>query len=219
MGFVDTVVNKIVPETFKNSQIYELDFIQLVSGASYKSEIEDRFKKIIQSLNEFEKPILIIDELNNLTSKDNGHQGLVQLLTSELAKGSITFICTVTHDSFRKHIEPNEGLRRRFEIVDLEEPSEQKALTMISDTIEKYKTFHDLEINDDTIEEAIRLSKRFNKERSLPDSAIDLIDRTMSASKYMTETTINKIDEVNKKIAEILTSKKEETEKIFNSRK
>ncbi|PKV50761.1 ATP-dependent Clp protease ATP-binding subunit ClpA [Aquimarina sp. MAR_2010_214] len=213
-GFSETMINGTVPDALKNAQIYELDFIHLVSGASYKSEVEDRFKKIITALKEFEKPVLLIDEINNLTDKDNGNQGLVNILKSELVKGEITFIGTVTNDAFRKHIEIDEGLSRRFEIITLEEPSEEDALTMISDTIDKYKKHHNLDIDNDTIEEAIRLSKRFNKERSLPDSAIDLIDRTMSATRYMLETTVAKVENVKKDIEAIKSIEKEEDEKI-----
>ncbi|WP_108868960.1 ATP-dependent Clp protease ATP-binding subunit [Aquimarina aquimarini] len=215
-GFSETIVNGTVPDALKNAQIFELDFVHLVSGASYKSEVEDRFKKIINALKGFEKPILLIDEINNLTDKDSGNQGLVNILKSELAKGEITFVGTVTNDAFRKHIESDEGLSRRFEIISLEEPSEGDALTMISDTIDKYKKHHNLGIDNETIEEAIRLSKRFNKERSLPDSAIDLIDRTMSATRYMLETTIAKIENVKQEIEAITNNEKDEADKIVD---
>ncbi|MHA7059398.1 ATP-dependent Clp protease ATP-binding subunit [Aquimarina sp. M1] len=213
-GFSEAVVNGNVPGSLKNAQIYELDFINLVSGASYKSEVEDRFKKIITALKEFDKPVLLIDEINNLTDKDSGNQGLVNILKSELAKGEVTFIATVTNDAFRKHIETDEGLTRRFEIVALDEPSEEDALTMISNTIDKYKAHHNLDIIDETIAEAIRLSKRFNKDRSLPDAAIDLIDRTMSASRYMIETTANNVEALLKDVKEIGEKKSEESEKV-----
>ncbi|WP_188112152.1 ATP-dependent Clp protease ATP-binding subunit [Aquimarina sp. RZ0] len=213
-GFSQAVVNGNVPESLKNAQIYELDFINLVSGASYKSEVEDRFKKILAALKEFDKPVLLIDELNNLTDKDNGNKGLVNILKSELAKGEVTFIATCTNDAYRKHIETDEGLSRRFEIVSLEEPSENDTLKMISNTIDKYKKHHSLDIIDDTIAEAIRLSKRFNKDRSLPDAAIDLIDRTMSASRYMIETTANQVEEIQKNLEEITAKESDESEKI-----
>ncbi|WP_340199070.1 ATP-dependent Clp protease ATP-binding subunit [Ascidiimonas sp. W6] len=216
-GFSEAIVKSTVPNALQNAQIYELDFVHLVSGASYKSEIEDRFKKIINALKEFEKPILLIDEINNLTNKDSGNQGLVNILKSELAKGEVTFIATSTNDSYRKYIEIDEGLSRRFENVLLEEPSEDDALEMISNTIDKYKQHHNLEIDDETISEAIRLSKRFSKNRSLPDSAIDLIDRTMSASRYMIETTISKITLVKNNLKGIEDSDKtvlEKTESI-----
>ncbi|MDY8138324.1 ATP-dependent Clp protease ATP-binding subunit [Aquimarina sp. 2201CG5-10] len=192
-GFSEAISQDNVPDSIKNAQVYELDFINLVSGASYKSEVEDRFKKIITAVKEFDKPIILIDEINNLADKDSGNQGLVNILKSELAKGEVTFIATATNDAYRKHVETDEGLTRRFETVSLEEPSENDTLKMISNTISKYQEHHKLAIDNDTIAEAIRLSKRYNKDRSLPDAAIDLIDRTMSASRYMIETTSDQI--------------------------
>ncbi|AXT54182.1 ATP-dependent Clp protease ATP-binding subunit [Aquimarina sp. BL5] len=213
-GFSEAVVNGNVPESLKDAQIYELDFINLVSGASYKSEVEDRFKKILVALKEFDKPVLLIDEINNLTDKNSGNQGLVNILKSELAKGEVTFIATATNDAYRKHVETDEGLTRRFEIVALDEPSEEDTLTMISNTIDKYKNHHSLDVIDETIAEAIRLSKRFNKDRSLPDAAIDLLDRTMSASRYMIETTANNVETLLKEVKEIGEKELEETEKV-----
>lgn len=213
-GFSEAVVNGNVPESLKDAQIYELDFINLVSGASYKSEVEDRFKKIIVALKEFDKPVLLIDEINNLTDKNSGNQGLVNILKSELAKGEVTFIATATNDAYRKHVETDEGLTRRFEIVALDEPSEEDTLTMISNTIDKYKNHHSLDVIDETIAEAIRLSKRFNKDRSLPDAAIDLLDRTMSASRYMIETTANNVETLLKEVKEIGEKESEESEKV-----
>ncbi|MFC5044991.1 ATP-dependent Clp protease ATP-binding subunit [Aquimarina hainanensis] len=217
-GFANEVVNGTVPEILKHAQIYELDFINMVSGASYKSEVEDRFKKILTAIKQFDKPILLIDELNNLTDKNNGNQGLVNILKSELAKGEVTFIATVTNDAFRKHIEVDEGLSRRFENVDLEEPGEKEALKMISNTIEKYRAHHDLEVSDHTIEEAIRLAKRFSKDRSLPDSAIDLIDRTMSATRYMLGTTVAQIALVKESLEVIEASEGDELKKVEESK-
>ncbi|MBL3658895.1 ATP-dependent Clp protease ATP-binding subunit [Fulvivirga sediminis] len=213
-GFTQVVVNESVPTAFKGAQIYELDYIQLVSGATYKSEIEDRFKKVLNALKSLSKPILLIDEINNITNKENGNPGLVNILKSELAKGQITFIGTSTNDAFRKNIENDEGLFRRFEVIGLEEPNEARALKMIADTIDKYSNHHSLKVDEGTIAEAIRLSKRFNKERSLPDSAIDLIDRTMSATRYMLETTADHVQKVKTQVKEIKESNSDEAEKL-----
>ena len=212
-GFTEVIVNEHVPESLADAQIYELDYIELVSGASYNGEIEDRFKKVITAIKEFSKPIFIIDELHNLTDKDSPNKGLINILKSELAKGEITILATVTNDAYRKHIEPNETLSRRFEEVRLKEPSEKEALKMIENTLKAYSLHHNLEANKNTIKEAIRLSKRFNKERSLPDSAIDLLDRTMSASKYMLETTEAVVTKIENEIAEIYNSNVSEDKK------
>lgn len=212
-GFSQVIANEHVPDALADAQIYELDYIELVSGANYNGEVEDRLKKIIAAIKEFNKPIFIIDELHNLTDKDGPNKGLINILKSELAKGEVTILATVTNDAYRKNIENNETLSRRFEEVRLEEPSEKEALKMIENTISTYSKHHKLEVNQNTIKEAIRLSKRFNKDRSLPDSAIDLLDRTMSACKYMVETTEAVVNKIEEEIAAICSSELSENKK------
>ena len=211
-GLTYATLSEAIPEHLKSSKVFELDFIHLVSGAGYKGEVEDRLKKVIAAVKEFDKPILLIDELNNLTDKNSGNQGLANILKAELVKGDLTIIGTATNDAFRKHIETDEGLSRQFEVIRLNEPSEDEALRMISDTISYYTEHHNLEIDKDSIKEAIRLAKRYNKERSLPDSAIDLIDRTMSAIKFMVETSVIEIETLKGKLEELKTSELKEAD-------
>ncbi len=192
-GFTYAAIGKNMPGHLSDARVFELDFIRLVSGAGYKGEIEDRLQKVFLEIKHFNKPILFIDELKNLTDKKSGNQGLANILKSELAKGDVTIIATATNDAFRKHIEVDEGLSRQFERVNLAEPNEEEAHRMIKNSICHYTDHHHLAIEDETISEAIRLAKRYHKERSLPDSAFDLIDRTMSASKFMLETSLLEI--------------------------
>ncbi|MDC1161817.1 ATP-dependent Clp protease ATP-binding subunit [Tenacibaculum sp.] len=196
-------LDSAMPSHLKNAQVYELDFISLTSGAGYKGEVEDRLKKVIDTLKNFEKPILLIDELNNLTNKNSSNEGLINILKAELVKGEITIIATATNDSFRKHIEIDESLSRQFELIKLQEPNENEAFRMIKNTISYYTNYHNLTIDDESIKEAIRLAKRYNKERSLPDSAIDLIDRTMSATKFMIETSSTQIENLQEEINQL----------------
>lgn len=202
-------IQENIPSHLKEARVYELDYINLVSGAGYKGEIEDRFQKVLNEIAQFSKPILLIDELKNLTDKQSGNQGLINILKAELIKGSITLIATATNDAYRKHIEPDEALNRQFEIVRIMEPSANEALRMIKHTINHYTDHHELEIDDDTISEAIRLAKRYSKERSLPDSAIDIIDRTMSAAKFMLQTSNSEIDSLREKLTEMEAMKHE----------
>ncbi|MGB1308569.1 MAG: ATP-dependent Clp protease ATP-binding subunit [Oceanihabitans sp.] len=206
-GLAYASVNNNVPEHLKNAKIYELDFINLVSGAGYKGEIEDRLKKVLDEIKQFPKAILLIDEFNRLTDKNQGNQGLANLLKAELSKGELTIIGTVTNDAYRKHVEIDEGLARQFETVRLQEPSEDEAHRMIENTVSYYTNHHNLQIDTETIQEAIRLAKRYNKERSLPDSAIDLIDRTMSAAKYMIETSIDEIKSIKEQVVALKENK------------
>ena len=213
-GLSYATISENIPEHLKDARVFELDFINLVSGAGYKGEIEDRFQKVFNEIKQFDKPILLIDELKNLTDKNSGNQGLVNILKSELVKGELTIIATATNDAFRKHIEVDEGLSRQFEIVRILEPSEEEAHRMIKNSVSHYADHHKLDIDSETIKEAIRLAKRYNKERSLPDSAIDLIDRTMSAAKFMVETSVPEIKSLKERL-EALKKEKLETHKIL----
>ncbi len=206
-GFTYATLSDSVPDNIKNAQIFDLDFINLVSGAGYKGEIEDRLKKVIEAAKEYEKPILLIDEINNLTDKDSGNQGLANILKAELIKGDLTIIGTSTNDSYRKHIESDQGLSRQFEIVRLEEPSEEEASRMILNTISYYTEHHDLEIKKESIDESIKLAKRYNKERSLPDAAVDLIDRAMSSTKFMLQTSQAEISLLSEQLEQLKASK------------
>jgi ATP-dependent Clp protease ATP-binding subunit ClpB len=214
-GLSYATIGENIPDHFKDARVFELDFINLVSGAGYKGEIEDRLQKVFNEIKQFDKPILLIDELKNLTDKNSGNQGLVNILKSELVKGEVTIIATATNDAFRKHIEVDEGLSRQFEIVRILEPSEEEAHRMIKNSISYYSDHHKLDIDSETISEAIRLAKRYNKERSLPDSAIDLIDRTMSAAKFMIETSGPEIANLKERL-EALKEEKLETHKILS---
>lgn len=206
-GFAYVSLSNSVPDIIKNAQIFELDFINLVSGASYKGEIEDRLKKVIEAVKTYNKPILLIDEINTLINKDSGNQGLANILKAELLKGELTIIGTSTNDAFRKHIEPDQGLSRQFEIVRLEEPSEEEASRMIENTISYYSGHHNLAIESESITESVKLAKRYNKERSLPDSAIDLIDRAMSATTFMLQTSMAELDLLDHELARLKNSK------------
>jgi len=161
-GLTYATLNEAIPDHLKNASVYELDFIHLVSGAGYKGEIEDRLKKVIEAVKTNTNPILLIDELNNLTDKNSGNQGLTNILKAELAKGDLTIIGTATNDSFRKHIETDEGLSRQFEIIRLQEPSEDEALRMIANTISYYTDHHKLDIDKESIKEAIRCHKVYD---------------------------------------------------------
>lgn len=214
-GLTYATLNDAIPEHLKNAKVFELDFIHLVSGAGYKGEIEDRLKKVIAAVKAHDKPILLIDEINNLTDKNSGNQGLANILKAELVKGDLTIIGTATNDAFRKHIETDEGLSRQFEVVRLHEPSEEEALRMIVNTINYYTDHHQLKIDKASISEAIRLAKRYNKERSLPDSAIDLIDRTMSAIKFMVQTSKAEIEVLKNQLETLKTSKLKEEDLLL----
>ncbi len=199
-GFVQSVADNKVPASLEGAIIFELDYGSLIAGASYKGEVEDRLKKIISEIQQFEKAVLFIDEIHMLIDKQGGSSGAANLLKPELAKGNLTVIGTTSIDNYSKFIETDESFNRQFEQVRIEEPDENLAKRMLKEIIPKYEEHHNLKADEDIITEAIRLSKRFLKERALPESAIDLIDHTMAGVKLMTEISASKIEELKENL-------------------
>lgn len=199
-GFTQMVSEGKVPDNLKAARIFELDYGSLIAGASYKGEVEDRLKNIIREIQQFDKAILFVDEVHMLLDQQGGTAGAVNLLKPELSRGNLTIIGTTSIDNYTKFIETDEAFNRQFELVRIEEPDEKKALRMIKEIIPAYENHHQLKVGEDVIAEAIRLSKRFLKERSLPDSAIDLIDHAMSGLRLMSDISSSRIDELEQQL-------------------
>lgn len=202
-GFAMAVVNEAVPKHLQNVSIYEIDNGALMAGATYKGEIEDRIRKIIKDLSNFEKPVLFIDEIHTYIDKNNPNGGATSILKAELSKGVLTVIGTTTLDEYRKSIEKDETFSRRFEVVKLTEPDTAIAEKMLRNQAEHYEKHHNLTIDDPVFAEAIKLAKRFIKDRKLPDSAIDLLDRTLAVSRMMTDTASQDVEKLTGKLNEI----------------
>lgn len=186
-GFVQKIVLQQIPDILSNLEVFELDMGALIAGASYKGEIEDRIKNIAQEMKSFPKAVLIIEEFHSLFGNHGSDSGIVNLLKSELSNG-LTVIATSTIEEYTKKIEKEQGLAGMFELLKLEETDDDVHFRMLKQTLEDYKNHHKITIDDFTMKEAIRLSKRYMKEKSLPASAIDLIDHTMSVLKTAGET-------------------------------
>ena len=163
------------------TQIFEIDLGALFAGASYKGEIEDRLKGIIKEVKQFDDVVLFIDEMHTILDPASGAGGAMNILKPELARGEITVVGATTLAEYREFIEPDEAIVRRFESLKIEEPSDEKALLMLNAVIPIYSNHHQVEVEDGALEEAISLTRRYLKERKLPDAAIDLIDRTMAS--------------------------------------
>ncbi len=202
-GFVKEVLNNSVPDILKTNCIFELDNGSLIAGASYKGEVEDRLKNIFKELKQFEKPILIIDELHTLLDKQGAAAGAANILKPEIAKGIVTVIATASLDGFRKNIEKDEGFIRQFETLVLEEPDADTAYQMIKKVMPIYEKHHGINIEQETIYETIRLAKRFVKEKKLPDAAIDLADRAMAGLKLINEKGVEELVALEKIFEEL----------------
>lgn len=187
-GFALAIVEKQVPSFLQNAKVFELNNGSLIAGASYKGEVEDRLKSIIAEIKTLDKAILFVDEIHSLLDKNGAAAGAANLLKPELARGAITLIGATTIDEYRKHLEPDEAFARRFEVVEVKEPDIATTYRMMKCVIPFYEKHHAIKVDDDVIKEAIRLAKRYIKDRRLPDSAIDLADRTMAALRLTIDT-------------------------------
>lgn len=184
---VQNVIANQIPDILNKIQLFELDLSSLIVGASYKGEIEDRLNNCIQELKQFPKAILIIEEIHTLLDKNGSDSGVSNVLKGELVKG-LNIIATSTIDEYTKRVEKDYGLSGMFEIIKLEESDDTTLFRMVRESIKPYQEHHKIKIDNNTISESIRLSRRYLKEKSLPESAINLIDHTMSVLKTSGET-------------------------------
>lgn len=208
-GFAIAIIEGNVPDHLKDATLFELDLGSLAAGASYKGEMEERLKGIIKEIKDFDRAILFIDEIHTLLDpKGPSGSGAANLLKPELARGEVTVIGATTLDEYRKIIEPEQAFSRRFELLRVEEPDINTASRMLQSVIPYYSEHHKLKVDDGVEESAVRLSKRYAKDRRLPDSALDLIDRTMAALRMMNETSDSEL----KDLTEILSALEENKE-------
>jgi ATP-dependent Clp protease ATP-binding subunit ClpB len=203
-GFALDIVNNLVPQSLLNVSLFELDLGSLIAGASYKGEIEDRLKNILKEIKQFDKAILFIDEIHTLLdNKGPIGGGVGNLLKPELARGEITVIGATTIDEYRKIIEPEQAFSRRFEVLQVNEPDIDTAIKMLEKLVPYYEEHHSLKINNEAVQECVRLAKRYMKDRRLPDSAFDLMDRTMAAIRMMNDTSDTTLTELQDKLTEL----------------
>ncbi len=194
-GLAQQLANGTVPAWLKNATLLELDPGALIAGASYKGEVEDRLKTVIRQVKAYDRCILFIDEIHMLLDpKGSAGNGVANLLKPELARGELTVIGATTPDEYRKLIEPDQALSRRFEMLTVGEPTDKVAIRMIRGLIGAYETHHNLKVQPDVVPVCVRLARRYSKDRRLPDSALDLLDRTMAAIRMATETSIPELD-------------------------
>ena len=207
-GLVQKLADDKIGGTLAGTLVFELDFGSLIAGASYKGEVEDRLKNIIKEIKQYEKAILFIDEIHSLLDKQGGASGASSLLKPELARGEITIIGATSVDNYTKFIESDEAFNRSFEIIKIEEPNEIVALRMLKKIIPNYETHHGLKVDPEVIEETIRLSKRYLKERALPDAAVDLLDRTMAVVKMVSVSSTDDLNALKEQLAELTANEK-----------
>lgn len=186
-GILQRLHEKQVPASLENLQPYELDLIALSQGVSYKGEIEDRFKKVTQFLQNLTQPILVIENFHRVEDKQSVLNGLLPAIKKLLSKNQLQMICTTTTDGYTKDIEKDKEFTAYFEKITVEEPNEAQAIDIILSRRENYEQFHHLTIDEEVPAEIVRLAKRYMPDRRLPASALDLLDRAMASVKITNE--------------------------------
>jgi ATP-dependent Clp protease ATP-binding subunit ClpB len=185
-------------------RIFELSFGDLLAGASYKGEVEDRIQKILAEVKNFTSGVLVIEDIHELLDKYGPAPGATNLLKQELGKGEIRLICTSTIDNFTKIIERDNSFKRFFEIVKIEENNDDEVFEVLKNIIPAYyEPHHGFHVPEEALRETIRLTRRYLKERSLPSAAIDLIDRSMSVVKISRTFTGTILQEIRTEMANI----------------
>ena len=213
-GLAWDIVNKKVPSFLEGARIFELDNASLIAGATYKGEIEDRLKNVLKELRHIENSILFIDEIHVLLDSRQGNSGAGNILKPELSRGDLTVIGATTIDEYRKIIEPDHAFSRRFEVVQVNEPDLKSAIQMLHSVKKQYTDYHHVGISDTAAAECVRLAKRYVKERRLPDSAIGLLDMTLSAIKMVNETGQQDVKELLDELDTIEKAETEDSEKV-----
>jgi ATP-dependent Clp protease ATP-binding subunit ClpC len=181
-GLAQLIINNEIPETLRDKRVMTLDMGTVVAGTKYRGEFEDRLKKIMDEIRQAGNVILFIDELHTLIGA-GGAEGAIDasnILKPALARGELQCIGATTLDEYRKYIEKDAALERRFQPITVDQPSEDEAILILVGLRDRYEAHHRVKITDEAIEQAVKLSDRYIPDRFLPDKAIDLIDEAAS---------------------------------------
>ena len=181
-GLAQRIVNGNVPEILRNKQIISLSISSMLAGAKYRGEFEERLKKAIDEVQKHDDMIIFIDEIHTLVGAGatEGAMDAANILKPALARGEFQVIGATTLDEYKKHIEKDAALERRFQPVLVGEPSEEDALEILKGLRDRYEAFHKAKITDEALEAAVSLSSRYITDRFLPDKAIDVVDEAAS---------------------------------------
>lgn len=181
-GLAQHIIEGSVPEPLKNKRVVTLDIASMIAGSKYRGDFEERLKNVIEEVKKEGNVIMFIDELHVLVGAGSaeGAMDAANILKPSLARGEIQVIGATTLDEYKKHIEKDAALERRFQPIIVSEPSEEDAIAILKGIRDKYEAHHGVKISDEAIESAVRLSSRYIRDRFLPDKAIDLMDEAAS---------------------------------------
>ncbi|NLX65123.1 MAG: ATP-dependent Clp protease ATP-binding subunit [Clostridiaceae bacterium] len=204
-GLAHKIVEGNVPETLKDKRVVTLDLSSMVAGAKYRGEFEDRLKKSIEEIRNAGNVILFIDELHTIVGAGaaEGAIDAANILKPLLARGEIQIIGATTLDEYRKHIEKDAALERRFQPITVSEPTQEEAIQILMGIRDKYEAHHKVKITDKAIEAAVKLSSRYINDRYLPDKAIDLIDEASSKVRLKSFTAPPDLQDLERRIEDV----------------
>jgi len=205
-GLARRIVRGDVPENLKNKQVFSLDMGALIAGAKYKGEFEERLKSVINEVKKSEgNIILFIDEIHTLVGAGGGEGAMdaANILKPALARGELRAIGATTLDEYQKYFEKDKALERRFQIVQVNEPSVLDSISILRGLKERYENHHHVRIKDDAIIAAVRLSDRYITDRFLPDKAIDLMDEAAAKLRMEVDSVPEELDEISRKIKQL----------------
>lgn len=208
-GLAQRVVSNEIPETLRNKRVMVLDMGTVVAGTKYRGEFEDRLKKIMDEIRSAGNVVLFIDELHTLIGA-GGAEGAIDasnILKPALARGELQCIGATTLDEYRKHIEKDAALERRFAPIKVEQPTAEEAVAILHGLRDRYEAHHRVKITDAAVEAAVRLSDRYISDRFLPDKAIDLIDEAASRVRLRTYTAPPNLKELEGRLEEVRSEK------------
>ena len=208
-GLAQAIVHGDVPETIKDKQIYSLDMGSLVAGSRYRGDFEERLKKVLKEIRTRGDIILFIDEIHTLVGAGaaEGSIDAAQMLKPMLARGELQTIGATTNDEYRKYIEKDAALERRFRPVKVEEPSVEETVEILKGLRDRYEAHHRVIITDAAIQAAAELADRYISDRFLPDKAIDLVDEAGARLRIRRMTAPPELRELDEKIAEVRRNK------------
>jgi ATP-dependent Clp protease ATP-binding subunit ClpB len=205
-GLAHRIVNGDVPENLKSKIIYALDMGQLIAGAKYKGEFEERLKSVVKEVAESEgEIILFIDEIHTLVGAGGGEGAMdaANILKPALARGELRAIGATTLAEYQKYFEKDKALERRFQKVMIDEPSVEDAISILRGLKDRYETHHHVRIKDEAIIAAVELSQRYITDRFLPDKAIDLIDESAAKLRLEMNSMPEELDELERRIRQL----------------
>ncbi len=210
-GLAQKIVEGNIPEILRDKRVVTLDLSSMVAGAKYRGEFEDRLKKAMEEIRKAGNVILFIDEMHTMVGAGaaEGAIDASNILKPSLSRGEIQVIGATTLNEYRKHIEKDAALERRFQPITVGEPSSDEALEILKGVRDKYEAHHRVKITDDALEAAVKLSDRYITDRFLPDKAIDLVDEAASRVRLKTFTAPPDIKDMEEKVLKLSKEKED----------